>query len=261
MWRVIMTVLVSMSVVAQVAGPTFEVASIKSSARTGRTGMEMNGDAGRRSYNNVGLINVIAIAYQVQENRISGPAWLASERYDIVARLPAGATGNQVPEMLQTLLRERFKVTLHKEPKILPVYALIIGKGGTKLQETDGEPIIQIVGRYPHHLLGRLPMGAFADVLSRDMDRPVVDMTGLKGVYEIDREWLGDEGSSRSMGQMRGPDGSARPEGGKGRSRDNSDSPSIFTALQEKFGLKLEPKKEPLDTLIIDHAEKVPTEN
>ena len=96
--------------------------------------------------------------------------------------------------MLQTLLRERFKVTLHKEPKILPVYALIIGKGGDEISRRRMvEPIIQIVGRYPHRLLGRLPMGAFADVLSRDMDRPVVDMTGPQGELskEIDQRVVG----------------------------------------------------------------------
>lgn len=259
----------------------FEVASVKPATppADGRLMVRMGGDAGRVTYTNVSLMNVITNAYKVKEHQVSGPAWLNSERFDISAKLPAGANRDQVPEMLQTLLAERFKLTLHKEPKVLPAYALVAAKGGLKVHEAEvteatstapaepgrpGGPLPRgamrmMMGPKGRHLYGKITMQQLADSLSNWLDRPVLNMTETKGVYDVDLEWSGDDGPRGMMG-MRGPGG---PESGpRPEIHDESaDAPSIFTALQEKLGLKLDSTKAPVDILIIDHAEKVPTEN
>jgi uncharacterized protein (TIGR03435 family) len=253
--------------------------------------VRMGGDAGRVNYTNVSLMNIITNAYKVKEHQVTGPAWLNSERFDVTAKLPAGATRDQVPEMLQTLLADRFKLTLHKENKVLPAYALTPAKGGLKLHESDPDsaPVADLgpgpkpngpiprgnmrimMGPRGRHMTGKVTMQQLADMLANTMDRPVLDMTEAKGVYDVDLEWSGDDGPKGMMAMHGpggpgggGPEGGPRPEGGGPRpeSHDESaDAPSIFTALQDKLGLKLDPRKAPVDLLIIDHAEKVPTDN
>jgi len=254
-------------------GQSFEVASIKPAAppTDGRLMVRMGGDAGRVSYVNVSLTNIIMNAFKVKEHQISGPNWLNTERFDVSAKLPAGAARDQVPAMLQNLLTERFKLTLHREPKVLPAYALVLAKTGLKLQPAEvvenaapGQPggpgMKMMMGPRGRHLAGRITLQQLADSLSNWLDRPVVNMTDTKGVYDVDLEWSGDEGPRSILG-MRGPGGG--PEGGpRPEIHDESaDAPSIFTALQEKLGLKLDSTKAPVDILIIDHVEKVPTEN
>jgi len=284
---------------SQTATPpqAFEVASIKPAAppTDGRIMVRMGGDAGRVTYTNVSLMNVITNAFKVREHQVSGPPWLATERFDITATLPAGVARDQVPAMLQTLLADRFKLTFHKESKVLPAYALMPAKGGLKLSEAEpetasgssGEPrpgppepgakgalprggMRMMMGPRGRHMTGKISMQQLADSLSNWMDRPVLNMTDAKGVYDVDLEWSGDDGP-RGMMAMRGPggpgpggpEGGPRPEGApRPENHDESaDAPSIFTALQDKLGLRLDSRKAPVDILIIDHAEKVPTEN
>ncbi len=163
--------------------------------------------------------------------------------------------------MLQTLLADRFKLTFHKEQKVLPSYALLVAKGGLKLHpsETEGR-LRMMMGPKGRHLTGTVTMQSLADALSNFMDRSVVDMTETKGNFDIDLEWSDDgQQGGRFMRGPGGPEGGARPEGGP--HDESADAPTIFTALQEKLGLKLDPRKESLDVLIIDNADKVPTEN
>jgi len=247
----------------------FEVASIKPAPppTDGRIMVRMGSDAGRLTFTNVSLMNVIASAYKVKEVQISGPAWLGTERFDITAKIPDGAPKDQIPAMLQTLLADRFKMTFHKEPKVLPTYALLTAKGGPKLQPSEtGGSLRMMMGPKGRHMTGKASMQQFADSLSNGLDRPVLDMTELKGNYEIDLEWSGDDAPRGMMGLPRGPggpEGGPRPEGApRPESHDESaDAPSIFTALQDKLGLRLDPRKAPVDLIVIDHAEKVPTEN
>ncbi len=249
-------------------GQTFEVASIKPAAPPvdGRLMVRMNSEAGRVTYTNVSLRNIITAAYKVKDLQISGPAWMASTRFDVIAKLPAGAKKEDVPAMLQALLADRFKLTLHKEEKVMPAYELLPGKSGPKLKEAEaGGGMRMMMGPRGRHLSGKATLSQLADNLSNALDRPVLDKTGIKGVYDIDLEWSGDEGGMRGLGPLKaGP----RPESGSpevghdAKIHDESaDAPSIFTALQDKLGLKLEARKAPVEMLIIDHAEQVPTEN
>src|ERR1035438_3164016 len=134
-------IVTSCAVFGQSAPPAkaFEVASIKSAPppTDGRLMVRMGSDAGRLDYNNVSLRDVIRAAFKVRNDQISGPDWMNSDRFIISAKFPAGATKDDVPAMLQALLAERFKLTYHKDSKILPMYALVPGKGGAKLTPAD----------------------------------------------------------------------------------------------------------------------------
>jgi uncharacterized protein (TIGR03435 family) len=159
---------------------------------------------------------------------------------------------------LRTLLADRFKLAMHRETREIPVYALAVAKGGPKIKPEDpgGENMSSSRG----HLTAKTAsMATFADFLAGpyvSLGRPVVDKTGLSGVYSYTLDWTPE--SSNSSG--RAPE---RTEGRKTASAEPARDqwPSIFTAVQEQLGLRLDARKEPLDLLVIDHAEKVPTEN
>jgi uncharacterized protein (TIGR03435 family) len=191
----------------------------------------------------VSLQNLLAQAYRVRNFQISGPGWLDSERFDIVAKLPEEAGEDQLPAMLQALLEERFKLAFHREPKTLSAYVLVPGKGGPKLSAADGEigGVRTTIGATRRHLSGKVDMSYLAGLLSNLLDRPVVDMTELKGVYDVDLEWSVNDA----------PTAAAQVD----------DPPSLFTVLQERLGLRLESRKAPVDIYVIDHVERVPTGN
>jgi len=236
--------------------PSFDVVSVKPAPPPTGNNLRVStgGDAGRINFSNVTLKSVMTRAYGVKPQQISGPAWLDSERYDIVATIPGSAPREQIPMMLQTLLADRFKLAVHREQKVMPVYALVAGKNGPKLHEADAEGRLGIaMGPKGRQLNGKVSLSRLADALSNWMDRPVLDMTGIKGIYDIDLEWTPDEGQPGAPRLAPGGEG-ARPEAG-------GDNPSIFTAVQEKLGLKLEGRKSPAEIIVVDRAEKVPTEN
>jgi uncharacterized protein (TIGR03435 family) len=198
---------------------------------------------------NCTLWKIIGLAYGFGEDKDyarTGPDWIKSERYDIAAKFPADMPKDraQVVErvqlMLRALLADRFKLAVHHEPKVLSAYALVVGKNGSKMAEA-GEGHRMNIG--PASMTGQTPMGHFADLLSQKLDRPVVDQTDLKGVFEVKLEWS--------------PDVNPQDE----PAADNGTKPSIFTAIQEQLGLRLEARKLPVDVLVVDRAEKVPTEN
>jgi len=263
------------------SGATFEVASIRPAApQTGihQGGPAMTGrkkslggvrsDPGRVTATNITLRQLLQRAYKVRSQQVTGPSWLDSDRFDIAAKLPEGATNDQVPVMLQNLIIERFKLALHLEKKEMPVYALVVGKNGPKLEKAeDGESapgersgINFNNGSLPGWALitaYRATLSLFADSLTGMMDRPVIDETGMEGKYNFafevaaeDLRFLKNPGAEES--------GAAKVEGGP--APDSTPGPSIFSALQ-KIGLKLEPRKAPLDFIVIDKGERVPTEN
>jgi uncharacterized protein (TIGR03435 family) len=245
--------------------PAFDVASVKPAPPSAGHGLRvsMGGDAGRINYSNVTLKNVMTRAFEVKPHQISGPDWLDTARFDIVATIPAGAPREQIPVMLQTLLADRFKLTVHREKKVMPMYALVAGKSGPKLKQEDAEAGLRIsMGPNGRHLSGKVSLARLADSLSNWMDRPVLDMTGIKGIFEIDLEWMPDESEPAPRFAL-GAGGPGRPDGGgEGRATtDGRDRPSIFAAVQEKLGLKLEGRKGPVEIIVVDNAEKVPTEN
>jgi len=180
--------------------------------------------------------NVIRWAYSVKDYQVTGPDWLATQRYDIAAKAEASLSDKQLMAMLQALLAERFKLAIHRETKERTVYELVIGKNGPKLHEVEAGPSHSSGGRGSLSAQ-KMSMPQLADSLSRTVSLPVLDMTGIKGAFDIELKWAPEEGG------------------------DNANGPSIFTAVQEQLGLKLEQRKGPMEFIVVDHAERVPTEN
>jgi uncharacterized protein (TIGR03435 family) len=329
---------ISCAAFAQTTGatPSFEVASIKPAAppsatmgpgggnrmvfRTGSSGGPGSSDPGQINYFSMSMKSLLVSAYGVKSYQISGPSWLDTERFDIVAKIPKGATKDDLKLMLQNLLAERFKLTLHHEKKDLPMYALVVGKGGPKMKESpedpapkeeakdaakdafgphdagaatdaaaqkaqtafqpmrltmgaDGMPKLPPGNGRPGNMMMMMPgrmrmmatkqtMPAFADSLGNQMDRAVVDMTGLTKNYDFTLDFAPEDGMVRGMpGMPPPPPGDGGGGGDHMAMSDGQAAPSLFTALQEQLGLKLEQKKGPVDLLVIDRLEKTPTEN
>jgi uncharacterized protein (TIGR03435 family) len=261
------------------------------------------------------LKDLIRTAYEVKDYQITGPDWLNAgamtvQRFNVQATLPEGATEKQVPQMLQALLADRFKLTIHRETKDHSVYTLVIGKGGLKLKESDPDPVasetpaepakgettfgqgnnqVRITGSMengkgmtvrggPNGAMKmsmvdgkmrmeteKMTMAALAEVVTRFVDRPVVDMTELKGNYKVTIELSMDE--VRNMARSAGV---AIPAGGPGGGGAASSAPAegasdpsggtIFMSIQQ-MGLKLEARKALVPIIVVDHLEKAPTEN
>lgn len=238
----------------------FEVASVKAAPPPTGPGLRigMTQDAGRVTLSNVTLINLLTRAYKLKDGQISGPDWLRSERYDVVAKLPAGANKDQIPEMLQTLLKERFQLKVHTETKVMPVYALVAAKSGAKLHESQSEAGLRMsMSPKGRTMTGTATTSRLADVLSGSLDRPVIDLTGITTNFDIDLSWTPDENERGGMIMGNHP-----PPPPDGKAPDQAaDGTTIFDALQEKLGLRLDARKSPVELLIVDHAEKVPSEN
>jgi uncharacterized protein (TIGR03435 family) len=225
---------------SQVSKPAFEVASIKPSDPTADAG-QMIRDPRIVALAHASLQNLLAQAYRIKNFQISGPSWLDSERFDIVAKLPDGATQDQIPAMLQTLLRDRFRLALHQERRTMSAYVLLPRKGAAKLKATNAEvgDIRTSSGPTLLRLSGKVTMAYFAGLLSNMLDRPVVNMTELVGVFDVDLEWSADDAAGRE------PDS----------------APSLSTVLQEKLGLSIESRKTAVDLYVIDRVDHIPTEN
>ena len=244
------------------APPQFEVASVKRN-NSGSRGMRFDDRGGRYSATNATLSYVIQQAYKVQPFQIIGaPAWIDSERYDIEAKAADAQRNEQIGPMLQVLIEERFKAAIHGETRDLPVYFLTVAKNGSKLKAgpcltkepntplPPGQPQSSLCGYYgigngSLKLTGH-GIDDLADALSRILNRKVLDRTGLAGQFDFDLKWTPD--SSSTFGN--GPDSAAAPDG----------APSIFTAIEEQLGLKLESGKSPIDVLVIDRIDH-PSDN
>jgi uncharacterized protein (TIGR03435 family) len=236
---------------ASMAQTVFDAASIRPHA-LGRGGEgskreSIQANPGSLNMRNVSLKTAIRWAYHVMEYQISGPDWLGSERFDIVAKATGPAPEAELRTMLQALLVERFKLKLHKETKDLPAYVLLIAKGGIKFKESKEEGEMAM-GPPPdkNHMtvtMKRVPASMFVEELSNALRAPVINNTGLEGRYDATID------VGKYMMDIPQKDAAFDPV------------PMIVTGLQEELGLKLESKKMPLDLLIIDHAEKVPVEN
>ena len=224
----------------------FEVASVKPDlSGSGHTGIDRDGVNLRMT--GVTLRGCIALAWRVTNPQIAGPEWIDVDKYEITAKTVPGASGAQFSTMLQSLLAERFGLALHHETRELPVYALVVARGGPKMEKVKSEtPDDGSTSSGRGHLKAtELPMSKLADFLARPnvgLGRPVIDQTSLAGAFNFTLEWT--------------------PEGASASKESRSDGPpTIFTAIQEQLGLKLEAKKAPIEVLVIDHANKVPTAN
>jgi uncharacterized protein (TIGR03435 family) len=254
--------------------PAFDVVSIKPNKSGGGMIRVMNRPDGY-SASNISLKILIQAAYGIREDLISGaPGWVDSARYDIDAKVDGAdveALKKLTPEqrrlILQPLLADRFKLKVHTETKQLPVYELVVAKGGSKLKEAivgdiyaNGIKGPDGVGRGGMVRMGRgqltaqgVPMSSVVNMLSQQLHRTVIDKTGLTGKYDLELNWTPDEGEG--MGPP--PPGGGQPHGD---APTEGSGPSIFTATQEQLGLRLQSGKGPVDTLVIDHVE-TPTEN
>jgi uncharacterized protein (TIGR03435 family) len=217
----------------------FEVATVRiDNSMNGYSGWEWRD--GTFNGTNLALDNYIRIAWGVNDFQVRGPGWIDSVRYDIQAKAPIGT--NALRPMLQALLTDRFRLKLHREKRLLPVYELTLSKGGSKLKESaeqSGGPTNNGRG---HLTVPRASMTRFGEVLARQTDRPIVDATGLAGLYDFTLDWTPDEAVAD------GPNVAGAP-------------PSLFTAIEEQLGLKLRPVRREVEILIIDSAERVPSAN
>ena len=312
---------------AQAEAPIeFEVATIKSwsppspqpgmrmGIRIGSRGGPGTNDPGQISWEGMTLKNLLTTAYNLKAYQVKGPDWLDTERFSIVAKVPAGATKEQVPIMLQKLLVERFQIKFHHEAPEVPVYELVVGKGGPKLKESppvpdppkdapksadappppppfppkmgpDGCPVrppgarggsvfMMMPGRF-RMCATQMRVDELANTLTNQLNRPVIDKTGLTAKYDFSLEFL-PEGGGGMMPMINGMPGggggmvasasqAGPPPGGGpgGRMEDPNQEPAppLAAALQSQLGLKLEAKRAPADMLVIDSMEKTPTEN
>jgi len=282
--------LVLLPVLATVSmfGQTFEVASIRPSGPPSGDHMSVgiHIDGARISCTYFSLKDYITAAYAVKIYQVVGPDWIGGERFDIAATLPAGAKQEQVPDMLKALLADRFGMKFHRETRDFPVYGLVAAKGGLKMQESAPDPddptdqpkaatnVTGTGGRGGVHLdyghgsfftmadnkftARKLPMSSFAEVLARFEDRPVVDMTELKGSYDFDLEFTPEDYMAMLIRSAIAAGVTMPPEALRMLSGSSGDS--LLNALQ-RLGLKLETRKAPLEVLVIDRIEKAPTEN
>ena len=287
--RLVVLVLIVAPLFGQVqASPeaAFEVASIRPSApQTVQTlGVGVHIDGAQVRLVALTLKDYLSMAYRVRLSQISGPDWVGSDRFDISATMPAGSSTAQFPGMLRALLAERFQVKLHHETKDFPVYALEVDKGGIKMQEvapeadtSPGEKPVNVTGggsvRGVAVNLGdgssyafsnnrfearKMTMANLARNLERFVDRPMLDMTGLKGRYDFALD-VTEEDYRAMLVRSAVSAGVALPPQAL-RALEVGSPVSLFQSMQ-KLGLKVDARKAPLDLLVVDEASKTPTEN
>jgi uncharacterized protein (TIGR03435 family) len=235
----------------------FEVATVKLSAQGGEGGIRAT--PGRLMIENTSLRNLITIAYKVRSSLIEGgPSWADSILFDVEGRVSGQAGADAMFLMLQRLLEDRFHLKLHRAARDGPVYLLTLAKGGVRLKgatcapfDANHLPALPAAGETPVNYCGRIrrgkgtldaegiglvdgagpPMQSLTGQLADVLDRSVIDKTGLAGLYDIHLQWAADQA-------------------------DNAGGPSIFTAVQEQLGLKLDGGRGPVEYMVIDRAEK-----
>ncbi len=285
---------------------TFDAASVKPAAQptpngrgmiriAGPTGGPGSKDPGRIHYPYTSLKNLLMNAYDVKNFQITGPDWLDREMFDVQATMPPETTKEQFKVMLQSLLAERFKLTVHRETKELPTYTLTVGKNGHKMkpsEETpppaegadappppamaqgqikfgpDGFPILPGMGpggrggfftiMMPNHARAtaqKQTMDDLANRLTGILNHPVTNATELTGKFDFSLDYSPEGlGGGAAFMKMMPPSGSTEiPEA--------EPAANLFSAIQSQLGLKLEPKKGPIEIIVLDHMEKTPTEN
>jgi uncharacterized protein (TIGR03435 family) len=277
--------------------PAFEIASIKPSkpGPPKPSPFLVGFQIGRGAHFTVHGITpkmLLEEAYSVKDAQISqAPPWFDTDRYDIDAKpeepvgaaidkLPPGDQKDKLMQMVQALLADRFKLAISHESKEMPVYAMVVAKGGPKMKVSDFKPPEHPEGLPPmppksgdRAMRGRVmlrpgkitstgvEMRMLADVLSDFTGRPVIDKTNLSGRYEFTLQWTPDTNQMpmAGMGAPGGP-GPGRSGGPEAAPAPESNGPSLFTAIREQLGLRLESQKAPMDVLVITHSEK-PSEN
>jgi uncharacterized protein (TIGR03435 family) len=223
--------------------PAFEVASVKPTQH-GRNAEGFSHSSvdipspGRLVAENSSLDELIRFAYSLKEYQVSGPIWLNddSESFDVLAKASPDTPKAEMRMMLQGLLRERFKLAAHRESKVLPIYELVVDKRGPRLKAADPAGRHRTSSGGGNMTATKVTMTDFAYELSRDLKRPVLDKTGITGAFDFELHWVQAEDSVSS-------------------------TTAFLTAIRDTIGLKLQSAKGPVEILVIDHIEKIPTEN
>jgi uncharacterized protein (TIGR03435 family) len=275
------TLVAALQAAAQQSDPEFEVASIKPAAPLeGAMAAMRNGpmadnifcnggpgtpDPGRFTCSGATLKQLLIRSSKLKAYQIQGPAWIATERYDIQAKVPPGTDAEGLRLMLRRLITERFQIQSHPESRTQQAYSLTVAKNGPKLKPpqpkiTDPAELMAANNARMAGMMARRQAGErgptrsmglrsgtvtrFAELLSQHLNALVIDETVLDGEYSFDLTWSPDEAAPRPADSDNAPTG-----------------PTIFAAIQEQLGLKLESVKKPIDVLIVDRAEKTPIEN
>jgi uncharacterized protein (TIGR03435 family) len=281
------------------AQPAFEVASIKPSAKPTSQRIRVSIDGGPGTNDptlfecrNCSVSILMMRAYDVKYHQLAGPGSRSEELFDITARVAEGTTQDQFRRMLQNLLADRFKLTFHREMREMQTYQLVVAKNGPKIKESgednarnasappvrmsnatadggvdpgidkDGFPIlppghagmIVINGRVRMQGIGE-SMDQLAGWLANQLDVQVIDSTGLKGKYDFSLYWAADS-IRGGLSAVAGSDAGTPLTAARGGS-----SPTLFDAIQSQLGLKLEQKKGPVEIIVVDRVEKMPTGN
>jgi uncharacterized protein (TIGR03435 family) len=288
--QLLFSTIVCITVFGQQARPEFEVASIRPvTAETGQITAGVHVDDAQVRFTRLSLKDLIGIAYKVKIYQISGPDWLASERFNINATVPTGANRDQMQEMVQNLLADRFQLKMHRTSKEFPVYGLVPAKSGFKLKELPPSPEDSAgtaeeskkplnisasggrsgttvnYGNGSYFAFGnnkfeakKMTMANVADTLARFVDKPVVDMTELKGNYDFNLDFSQEDFQAMMIRAAVAAGVSLPPQALQYMEKASGDSlPNALTTI----GLKLESRKAPIEVLVIDHVLKLPTEN
>jgi uncharacterized protein (TIGR03435 family) len=263
----------------------FEVASIRPTAEQPQAqvaaGVHIDGSQVRVT--SLSIKDYVVMAYRTRINQVVGPDWIGSQRFDIAAKLPEGSKQSDVPAMLQALLANRFRMKMHREMKEFPIYVLEAAKTGFKLVESEGSAGAADTGAISVAAGGnangvaisfgngasftlaeksletkKLNMATFADMLTRFLDRPVIDRTNLKGAYDMTLDLTPEDRlvmlirSAVTAGVVLPPQALALLDVGSSDSLSNS---------LRKAGLTLESRREQLEVIVVDEIQKTPTEN
>jgi len=244
--------------------PKFEVASVK---RAERCDFKPTIDPASVTLKGMPLKPILMEAFKVRMEQIEGPSWLDTDCFDIAAKMPPGATRDQVPALLQALLIERFKLAARKESRLRPGYVLLVDKDGPKFQQSNtnfvrGRADLLYIGRGAGYAAfkGSMTMATLVRSLSSRLNVQVQDLTGLNGKFDIDISWIPDP-----VSEPPGPFAAAAASNPNAEDRlshlPNPPTTDVFHALRDSLGLKLEPRKQQVEVVFIDHIERVPTEN
>src|ERR1017187_5522934 len=234
------------------AVPEIEAATIKPVKEPNPNNMHDRTEGRRLSMRYTSLRDLMMMAYEVDPRQIvGGPAWVATDEYDIDLVVADGVQVNQCEEaVLAELMADRFQLKFHREQRMMAVYVLDVAKGGPKLKAAGANSVensqCEHLGVCSFHKRTLANFARFMQFVV--LDRPVVDKTGIDGEFDFTLRWTPDESEFNGMGfRVPVPDGTAP-------------LPGLFTAIQEQLGLKLEPQKIPAEVLVIDHVER-PSEN
>jgi bla regulator protein BlaR1 len=248
----------------------FEVASIKPSSSADQRlfyNMFNIQSGGQFTVSNITVKRLIQDAWRIKDFQISGgPGWIGSERFDIGAKPDGPVSVEEFQGMLQSLLADRFQLAIKENAKEMPVYALVVANGGPKIKgahesdpnivdlsdapipQSGNRPRVTIIRRGRLTAQG-LAIASLANTLADILGRIVLDKTGLMGMYDIKLEWKPDENQVAMFGAMGVPDGFGAPP-------PDWDGPTLFTALEEQLGLKLDSQKGPVEIFTIEHVER-----